>query len=144
MNEFTVLVEKDGYIPELHEGKFPQIESCLICKKNDIVNVKLKTSKSITLYEDIGFDDNGRHVALSFYQWHHKTNGKLVTEEVLLDEDESFVDDYEIISTTIKIYTKNSYSPIISYNGKTTEISLIPYKMTNFNEKNCDSVLYKA
>lgn len=144
MSEFTVKVDKDGYIPELHEGKFPVIESCVICEKNNIVNVKLKTSKNISLYEDIGFDDNGRHIALSFYQWHHKINGKVIDENDLLEADQDFIDDYEIISTTIKVYTKNSYSPIISYNGKTTEVSLIPYKMTNFNEKNCDSVLYKA
>jgi hypothetical protein len=144
MKHLNVIVDHCNYIPELHDGKFPQIEHCTVISKDNFLNVILKTTKEINqLVDDIGFDDNGRFISLTFYQWHHKVNGNKINIEDILDSEE-YDDIYENVSTAIKIYTKTTYLPFVNQTGTKIVINFVPYDLVNFDEKNCTMVHYKT
>jgi hypothetical protein len=133
-----------NYNPPIH-GTFPILTSCKVYKKNDIINVYLEaTGMFENLVDDIGYDAEGKHLLISYGQWHHTETGLYIPNEVFYDLDEFEFYNYDYVSAEVKIYVKGDFRACYHNDcDRKLVISFIPYKMINFTEDSADQPTFQ-
>lgn len=138
-----VKIEYINYDPKIHR-QFPVITSCKVYSKDKIINLAIEGSGIFNeIIDDVGYDNLGKYLSISFGQWHHMETGNFLSNEDFYDLDEFEVYYYEYVSALIKIYVTEDYRSCFHNDfDRKVVISFIPYKMLNFTDNSCEKSMF--